>query len=168
VELSLCRGHSNLVLALSHDHPYDPAVVYSARLVEEAGELFVDITAWVAVIDARSDPDRAAGVDPGIIHPLTVAAADRAVPISGRALRAEEFLPLKDAKARQRHQATKRGPRRARPGQPGQPGCRRWKRSPPPNAKKRPETVGSPNKPPTEPPTGPPVSTSIRPGRPRW
>jgi hypothetical protein len=68
-----------------------------------------------------------AGVDPGIIHPLAVATADQALLISGRAVRAEEFLHLEDQKARQRKMATKRSPLRAKAGQPRRTRSRRWK-----------------------------------------
>jgi IS605 OrfB family transposase len=128
VELSLRRGCDNLVLSLSHDHPYDPNLVRAVRLIEEAGDLFADITAWVAVVPARTDPEVAAGVDPGIIHPLAVASQDQALLVSGRAVRAEEFLHLEDTKTRDRHLAAKRAPRRARPGRPRQEGSRRWKK----------------------------------------
>jgi hypothetical protein len=74
----------------------------------------LDLTAWVAVVSAPADPEICAAVDPGIIHPLVVAAGDRALLVSGRAVRAEEFLHLEDAKVRDRRQATKRG--RGEPG----------------------------------------------------
>ena len=120
------RGYANLELALSHDHPYDPELVRAVRLFDVAGELFMDITAWVAVARAEVSPEKVAGVDPGIIHPLAVAAGDQALLISGRAVRAEEFLHLEDQKARQRKMATK-GPLRAKAGQARQTGSRRWK-----------------------------------------
>jgi IS605 OrfB family transposase len=128
VELSLKQGCSNLIVPLSHDHPYDPKLVRAVRLVEEGGEVFLDMTAWVAVISAHTDSEVAAGVDPGIIHPLAVASRDRALLVSGRAVRAEEFLHLEDSKVRDQHKATKRAPERARPGQPRHPGSRRWRK----------------------------------------
>jgi IS605 OrfB family transposase len=88
----------------------------------------LDITAWVATIPAHTCAEVAAGVDPGIIHPLAVAAGDRAVLISGRAVRAEEFLHLEDTKVRDQVKAAKRGPQRARPGHPGKRGSRRWRK----------------------------------------
>jgi putative transposase len=115
------------VLSLSHNHPYDPELVRAVRLTDEARELFVDITAWVAVAKAELRPGKVAGVDPGIIHPLAVAADEQALLISGRAIRAEEFLHLEDQKARQRKMATKRGPLRAKAGQASRRGSRRWK-----------------------------------------
>jgi putative transposase len=125
--LSSARGYAGLELTLSHDHPYDPELVRAVRLIEEAGELFMDITAWVAVAQATAVPEKVAGVDPGIIHPLAVATADQALLISGRAVRAEEFLHLEDQKARQRKMATKRSPLRAKAGQPRRTRSRRWK-----------------------------------------
>jgi putative transposase len=125
--LCTARGYANLELALSGDHPYGPELVRAVRLIEEAGELFMDITAWVAVAQAKAVPEKVAGVDPGIIHPLAVATADQALLVSGRAVRAEEFLHLEDQKARQRKIATKRSPLRAKAGQARRTGSRRWK-----------------------------------------
>ena len=85
------------------------------------------MTAWVAVAQARAVTEKVAGVDPGIIHPLAIAAGDQALLVSGRAVRAEEFLHLEDQKARQRKMATKRSPLRAKPGQARRTGSRRWK-----------------------------------------
>jgi transposase len=125
--LSTARGYASLELALSGDHPYDPDLVRAVRLIEEAGELFMDITAWVAVARAQVIPQKVAGVDPGIIHPLAIAADDQALLISGRAVRAGEFLHLEDQKARQKKMATKRSPLRAKAGNPRRPGSRRWR-----------------------------------------
>jgi putative transposase len=127
VRLGTARGYPDLELALSVDHPYDPELVRAVRLTEEAGELFLDVTAWVAVARAEAIPEKVAGVDPGIIHPLAIATADQALLISGRAVRAEEFLHLEDQKARQRKMATKRSPLRAKAGQARRTGSRRWK-----------------------------------------
>jgi transposase len=125
--LGTARGYANLELALSHDHPYDPELVRAVRLTEEAGELFMDITAWVAVAQAQVVPEKVAGVDPGIIHPLAIAAGDQALLVSGRAVRAEEFLHLEDQKARQKKMAPKRSPLRAKAGQARRTGSRRWR-----------------------------------------
>jgi putative transposase len=125
--LCTARGYASLELALSGDHPYDPDLVRAVRLVDDAGELFVDITAWVAVARSEAVPEKVAGVDPGIIHPLAVATADQALLVSGRAVRAEEFLHLEDQKARQKKMAAKRGPLRAKAGQARRTGSRRWK-----------------------------------------
>jgi IS605 OrfB family transposase len=62
-----------------------------------------------------------AGVDLGIIHPYAVTGPDgQALLVSGRAVRAEHHLHLKDTKARRRA-AARRVPK------PGQRGSRRWR-----------------------------------------
>ena len=71
---------------------------------------------------AEPDPARVAGVDLGVIHPYAVAGPDgQALLVSGRAIRAEHHLHLKDTKAR--HRAVAR-----RATKPGQRGSRRWRR----------------------------------------
>ncbi|MDA8265423.1 MAG: transposase [Actinomycetota bacterium] len=127
VELSTRRGKGRLTLGLSHDHPYEPDKVRSVRLVPEGDELFVDITARVAVTPAEQVPGRVAGADPGVIHPWAVTSGDRGLLVSGRGMRAEERLHLEDAEARDRVLATKRKPVRAYPGKPRQEGSRRYK-----------------------------------------
>jgi transposase len=127
VVLATARGYPNLALSLSHDHPYDPGLVRAVRLCDEAGELFMDITAWVAVVKAEVVAENIGGVDPGVIHPLAIAAGGHALLISGRAVRAEEFLHLADTKARQKKMAAKKAPRRAKGAQARQFGSRRWK-----------------------------------------
>ena len=98
----------------------------SVTLLYDAGRLWADMTAEVPVAayppGAEPDPARVAGVDLGIIHPYAVAGPDgQALLVSGRAIRAEHHLHLKDTKAR--HRATgRRAPR------PGQRGSRRWRR----------------------------------------
>ncbi len=124
VELATRRRTENLVLALSHDHPYDSELVRCVRLLSRAGELFLDVTAWVAVTPVEVIPGLMAGVDPGVIHPLAVACGSRALLVSGRASRAEEFLHLEDTKARAKKSSTKRAPLRAKPGSPRQAGSR--------------------------------------------
>lgn len=126
--LGTARGTPELVLSLSHDHPYAPDLVRSVRLFDEGGELFMDITAWVAAEQVEVCSGKVAGVDPGIIHPLAVVVGDQALLISGRAVRAEEYLHLDDQKARQQKTSTKKGRLRPRPGQAAQQGSRRWKK----------------------------------------
>jgi hypothetical protein len=128
VKVRTCRGQDNLVLRLSHGHPYEPGLVRSVRLLEDGGELWLDVTAWVQVQLPRTGCGLVAGIDPGIIHPVAVAAADQALLVSGRALRAEEFLHLQDQKVRERHLSRKRAPVRGRPGSPRRNGSRRWRR----------------------------------------
>jgi putative transposase len=128
VTLGTARGCPPLCLRLARDHPYDPNLVRAVRLTSEAGELFCEVTVWVAVIQAHTIPGTVAGVDPGIIHPLVVATTGEALVVSGRAVRAEEFLHLQDSKARDKVKSTKSSPRRARPSTPRVAGSRRWRK----------------------------------------
>jgi transposase len=80
------------------------------------------VTAAVPVQqDHHLDPSRVAGVDLGIIHPYVVVTEQAGLLVSGRALRAESYLHLKDQQARQT-KAARRAPK------PGQCGSRRWRR----------------------------------------
>lgn len=120
--LSVARGAPPLEVRLAREAPYPPESVRSITLVVDAGRLCVDLTAEVPVVAADVDPDRVAGVDPGIIHPYAVLGPDgQALLVSGRALRAEERLHLDDTKARGRKMG-RRAPRR------GQRGSRRWRK----------------------------------------
>ena len=96
--------------------------------VSQAGELFLDFTAWVAVVPAKATSGLIAGVDPGIIHPLAVACGSRALRVSGRASRAEEFLHLEDSKARGAKMSARRAPLQARPGSARRAGSRAWRK----------------------------------------
>jgi transposase len=128
IELATRRGTGNLVLPLSHDHPYTPNKVREVKLLEDGGDLFLDVTAYVAITHVDTTPGVVAGVDPGIIHALTTSVGEEALVVSARALRAEEFLHLEDTKARQVRQATKKKPQRARHGKPRAEGSRRWRK----------------------------------------
>ena len=129
VELATRRGTRNLTLTFTKRLPYDPAQVRSVRLLEDsAGDLYLTFNAWVAVINAGCEPALLAGVDPGVIHPLAIATGAGHLFVSGRAVRAEEFLHLEDQKARQRQLARHRRPVRAYPGKPRQAGSRRWRK----------------------------------------
>ncbi|GLY82338.1 hypothetical protein Airi02_002700 [Actinoallomurus iriomotensis] len=106
--------------------PYPPEQVRSVTLVAEGGRLFVDVTAEVRSATYRRgrepDPERVAGVDPGVIHPFAVAGPDGVgLLVSGWAIRAETHLHLRDAKYRRRALA-RRAPK------PGQAGSRRWRK----------------------------------------
>jgi IS605 OrfB family transposase len=84
--------------------------------------LWLAVTAAVPVQqDHHLDPSRVAGVDLGIIHPYVVVTEQAGLLVSGRALRAESYLHLKDQQARQT-KAARRAPK------PGQCGSRRWRR----------------------------------------
>jgi transposase len=60
-------------------------------------------------------------VDLGIIHPYAAVADEAALLVSGRAIRAESYLHLRDQQARHAR-AARRAPK------PGQRGSRRWRR----------------------------------------
>jgi transposase len=128
VELCARRGVKNLVLPLSQDHPYAPDTVREVKLVPEAGELFLDVTAYVPVERCATTRGVVSGVDPGVIHALTTTVGNDALVVSARALRAEEFLHLEDTKSRQLKQSTKKRPVRARAARPRAEGSRRWRK----------------------------------------
>jgi len=125
LRIPVARGCSPLQVRLDRDLPYPPESVRSLTLLYDAGRLWVDVTAEVPVAAYRPgmepDPGRAGGVDLGIIHPYAVTGPDgQALLVSGRAIRAEHHLHLKDTKARHRAVA-RRAPK------PGQRGSRRWR-----------------------------------------
>jgi IS605 OrfB family transposase len=125
LRIPVARGCPPLQVRLDRDLPYPAAQVRSVTLLYDAGRLWADVTAEVPVAvyppGAEPDPARVAGVDLGIIHPYAVAGPDgQALLVSGRAVRAEHHLHLKDTKARQRAVA-RRAPT------PGQRGSRRWR-----------------------------------------
>jgi putative transposase len=128
IRLSMAKGTAPLTMTLTRPVPYPLDQVRSVKLVNEGRRLFIDVTARVPVLDHGVDPAVTMGVDLGVIHPYAAVVADVGLLVSGRALRAEEFLHLEDSKARARKMATKRGPRRARPGRPRQAGSRRWRK----------------------------------------
>jgi transposase len=125
LRIPVARGCPPLWVRLDRDLPYPPGQVRSVTLLFDAGRLWADVTAEVPVTvyppGQAPDPGRVAGVDLGIIHPYAVAGPDgQALLVSGRAVRAEHYLHLKDTKARRRTVA-RRAPR------PGQLGSRRWR-----------------------------------------
>jgi IS605 OrfB family transposase len=125
LRIPVARGCAPLRVRLDRDLPWPPGQVRSVTLLYDAGRLWIDVTAEVPVTTyppgAGPDPGRVAGVDLGIIHPYAVAGpGGQALLVSGRAVRAEHYLHLKDTKARQRAVA-RRAPR------PGQRGSRRWR-----------------------------------------
>jgi transposase len=120
VRLPVARGQPPLWLRLARPLPYPLEVVRSVTLLYDGTRLVVDVTAELAVEDHRVNPARVAGVDLGIIHPYAVAAGERGLLVSGRAIRAEDYLHLADRKARARKAAPK-APKS------GQRGSRRWR-----------------------------------------
>jgi putative transposase len=123
LQLPTAAGAPPLLVRLTREVPYAMETVRSVTLVAEAGRLFVDVTAEVAVAQHDPVPGRVAGVDLGVIHPYAVACPEtgQALLVSGRALRAENRLHLAESKARRRGAA-------ARAPGPGQLGSRRWRK----------------------------------------
>jgi IS605 OrfB family transposase len=121
VRLPVAQGRPELWVRLTRPLPYPPEQVRAVTLLADGGRLWLAVTAAVPVQHRDLEPGRAAGVDLGIIHPYAVVAKDAGLLVSGRALRAESYLHLKDQQAR-RAKAARRAPR------PGQRGSRRWRR----------------------------------------
>jgi transposase len=126
LRIPVARGCPPLRVRLDRDLPYPPGQIRSVTLLYDAGRLWADVTAEVPVTvyppGAQPDAARVAGVDLGIIHPYAVAGpGGQALLVSGRAIRTEHYLHLKDTKARQRAVA-------GRAPKPGQRGSRRRRR----------------------------------------
>jgi IS605 OrfB family transposase len=121
VRLPVARGQPELWVRLARPLPYPAEQVRAVTLLAEGGRLWLAVTAAVPIQHHDLDPGRVAGVDLGIIHPYAVVAEDAGLLVSGRAIRAESYLHLKDQQARRAKAAT-RAPR------PGQRGSRRWRR----------------------------------------
>jgi IS605 OrfB family transposase len=121
VRLPVRRGCPELWVRLARPIPYPAERVRAVTLLHEGGRLWLAVTAAVPVEQHDLEPDRVAGVDLGIIHPYAVVTQDAGLLVSGRAVRAECWLHLRDQQARQARSA-RRAPR------PGQRGSRRWRR----------------------------------------
>ena len=121
VRLPVAKGHPELWVRLARPLPYLPDQVRSVTLLHDAGRLWLSVTAAVPVEQHDLDPDQVSGVDLGIIHPYAVVTQDAGLLVSGRAVRAESYLHLKDQQARQAR-AVGRAPKA------GQRGSRRWRR----------------------------------------
>jgi IS605 OrfB family transposase len=126
VRFATAQGRPPLWVRLDREVPYPAEQVRSITVINEGARLFAEVTAEVPVATyppgGEPDPDRVAGVDPGVIHPFAVAGPDgEGLLVSGRAIRAETHLHLKDTKRRQKA-VTRRAPR------PGQAGSRRWRK----------------------------------------
>src|SRR5215211_4539056 len=115
VRLPVAKGHPELWVRLARPLPYLPDQVRSVTLLHDAGRLWLSVTAAVPVEQHDLDPDRVAGVDLGIIHPYAVVTEDAGLLVSGRAVRAESYLHLKDQQARQA-KAAGRAPRAGQRG----------------------------------------------------
>ena len=121
VRLPVARGRPALWVRTARPIPYPADRIRAVTLVADGGQLWLTVTAAVPVDHHDLDPRRVAGVDLGIIHPYAVVAEHAALLVSGRAIRAENFLHLRDQQAR-RAKTARRKPR------PGQHGSRRWRR----------------------------------------
>ena len=143
VRLPVARGRPALWVRLARPLPYPADQVRAVTLVADGGRLWLAVTAAVPVHQHDLDPGRLAGVDLGIIHPFAVVAEQAGLLVSGRAIRAESFLHLRDQQTRQAKTA-RRAPK------PGQHGSRRWRRY-----RATPTRVESPP-PPPGPPSPPP------------
>jgi IS605 OrfB family transposase len=121
LRLAVAKGQPELWVRLTRPVPYPAEQVRAVTLLAEGGRLWLSVTAIVPVESHNLDLDRVGGVDLGIICPYAVVAGDAGLLVSGRAVRAENYLHLRDQQARQ-HKAGRRAPR------PGQHGSRRWRR----------------------------------------
>jgi IS605 OrfB family transposase len=121
VRLPVARGQPALWVRLARPLPYPVEQVRAVTLLADGGRLWLAVTAAVPVEHHDLDPGRVAGVDLGIIHPYAIVTEQAGLLVSGRALRAENWLHLADQQARQA-KAARRAPK------PGQRGSRRWRR----------------------------------------
>jgi putative transposase len=121
VRLPVAKGQPALWVRLARPLPYPAEQVRAVTLLADGGRLWLAITAAVPVQQHDLDLSQVAGVDLGIIHPYAVVTEDAGLLVSGRALRAENYLHLADQKARQAN-AARQAPK------PGQRGSRRWRR----------------------------------------
>jgi IS605 OrfB family transposase len=121
IRLPVAKGHPELWVRLARPLPYPAEQGRAVTLLAEGGRLWLAVTAAIPVQQHSLNPGRVAGVDLGIIHPYAVVTEQAGLLVSGRALRAESYLHLRDQQARDAR-ATRRIPRR------GQHGSRRWRR----------------------------------------
>jgi transposase len=70
VRLPIATGHPELWVRLARPLPYPSDQVRSVTLLHDAGRLWLAVTAAVPITQHDLDPDRVAGVDLGIIHPV--------------------------------------------------------------------------------------------------
>jgi hypothetical protein len=102
LRLPAARGRPPLLVRLDRDVPYPAGQVRSVTLGFDAGRLYLDVTAEVAVAaypqGTGPDPARVAGVNLGIIHPYAAAGPGDQLLVSGRPIRAECRQHLRDRK----------------------------------------------------------------------
>lgn len=122
VRLPVASGRPELWVRLARPLPYPPEQVRAVTLLADGGWLWLAVTATIPIQQGHDiDPGRVAGVDLGIIHPYAVVTQDAGLLMSGRAIRAENYLHLQDQQPRH-IKAARRAPK------PGQRGSRRWRR----------------------------------------
>jgi putative transposase len=127
LRLPSARGCTTFLVRLDRPVPYPATTVRAVTLLFDGGRWWIDVTAELPVTGYPAgtgpDPQKVAGVDPGIIHPFAVASpGGDGLLVSGRAIRAEHRLHLADTKQRRRATAG-RAPAR------GQRGSRRWRKT---------------------------------------
>jgi IS605 OrfB family transposase len=121
VRLPVAMGRPELWVRLARPLPYPSEQVRAVTLLADGRRLWLAVTAAVPVEPYGLDLGRVAGVDLGIIHPYAVVTETAGLLVSGRAIRAESYLHLKDQQARG-SKAARRAPK------PGRRGSRRWRR----------------------------------------
>ena len=122
VRLPVAKDQPELWVRLARPIPYPAEQVRAVTLLHDGGRLWLAVTAAIPIQqDHDLDPALVAGVDLGIIHPYAVVTRDAGLLVSGRAIRAENYLHLRDQQARQARVA-RRAPK------PRQRGSRRWRR----------------------------------------
>jgi putative transposase len=127
VRIPTAKGAAPLWVRLDREVPYPVEQIRSITLLADAGRLCLEVTAEVPTASypagQEPDPARVAGVDLGVIHPFAVAGPKgQGLLVSGRALRAEAHLHLREGKKRRKATA-RRAPK------PGQRGSRRWRKT---------------------------------------
>lgn len=126
LRLPTAAATAPLWLRLDRLAPYPAETIRSVTLLFADGRLWIEVTAELPIAGysgaQQPDPDRVAGVDPGIIHAYACAGPDSALLVSARAIRAEHRMHLADTKARRRATAHRAPP-------PGQRGSRRWRKT---------------------------------------
>jgi hypothetical protein len=145
VRLPFAKGHPELWVRLGRPPPYPPNQVRSVTLLHDAGRLWLSVTAAVPVEQHNLHRDQVAGVDLGIIHPYAVVTEDAGLLVSGRAVRAENYL----------HSRTSRLARSEQPGglpSPGSAGRAAGAAIGEPSGGPRPATAAGSTKPITRPP----------------
>jgi hypothetical protein len=96
VRLTVARGQPELWVRLARPVPYPAEQIRAITLLAESGRLWLSVTAAVPVEVHELNAELVGGVDLGIVCPYAVVAGDAGLLISGRAIRAENYLHLRD------------------------------------------------------------------------